>query len=1190
MPVTPLPRPFGAKEILRYTRIRQPSIIDIGRRAAQSPALRAQQTKKPAERLSWARDFLKSDAAVRDGTKLRYAYFDHLTIAEMPDGQLPSRAVIRDPASFPGAAVESDARYRADVENCLASLLAFKTVGDEAGAARAARLLAFVELFPRLPQAVGPRDYPSAVLSKVEVRKVAAATTPDSTVAAAKATAQAATELSALMKGLEAFRSARDKILTARRTALDERYRAIMTAPPAPAGKAKATAKAASGRKAAGRKSAGRAEAKRPGAGAESLARLKRRREELLTLKEEYREVADGPELAAMLAMPPATLVAMGAPAGLAGLQRTLKAQLEAQGLEAETFEDARRQIVGRADALGAPMTTALAEVEAAPSGCYRESPQMDFGDTVRLLGHADLVRVDETFVKYTVGEISYVENILPGEVKKRKVKTTKYFEEVNETTTEKTTDSSTESSTTTKQDLASQVSSEISTRMNTEMSAQASGSGGGTIGVVDFQGAGSASANVGIGVDTSFSSQDSSNFSQEILSKAIEKTKASSIERRMTRTYSLFETLHSHEINNTSGEARNGIYCFLDKHVCLTETVYGKRLFVMASLPLPARNLLCDREQRLKLGLGELGQRPTFDVTVEQIQPATYKQLVARYKASNVSPPPPPLQTISRTYKTDNTNANPEKQGMDMKKAAELLAPFFEQYKRYLVTDNVRLPEGYEVWSATAAINHGRNGISVPAHLPLKLAGATLGTGVTMAGGLVSGIVGPALLMPLGMWQFEYGISPLLHYNTDSSNVSLCLGTETWHSPYFFFEPELLMEEIMSAFAAMVDDSPGFLEDVEAAATTLMQKLAEKAGAVPADVAAAIQDTVNDLVQKIKDVLSGASVIGSLRNGFRLPTFDDLAAKLVNADKLATTMKDFFSPFKDFIDAIIRLLREGISQALGDLFAFMSRITDSSQTWSFRSIGRIRGELPVTINAVAINPGITVNLVAVLARTEEALDKWRLETFDALYQAYLQQLADYETRAMMANAAERVARPPAALRREEAVAIKELVLHALNNLHGAPGNKYDIEKINFLEHVLDWENMNFRLFNYGPAAREPDWDKRGIFAGVDDRRRNFLKAAWAQVLVPAQENPLLEEKLGRYFENGSLDFEGGFGIDELTALYQELVNDRARIAERPEPRPLGHEVLPTEFIVLATPELEAELPANPDPCLPPNS
>ncbi len=1182
MPVTPLPTPFGAKEILRYTRIRQPSIIDVARRAAQSPTLRAQQAKKPAERLSWARDFLKSDAAVRDGAALRYGYFDHLTIPTVPDDRLPSRDVVRDPKSFPGAAATKDARYRADIENSLASLLAFKTVGDEVGAARAARLLAFVELFPQLPQAAAPRDYPKAVLSKVEVRKAVAVAPSDRTAAAAEAAAQAATEIGALMKDLDAFRSARDKNLTARRAKLDERYRAITTAP---AAKSRARA---SGAKAAGRKSSRRAAAAR--AGVESLARLQRRREDLLALKEEYRAVTDGPELATMLAMPPAALAEMGAPVGLAALQRRLKTRLEAQGLEAETFEDAYRQIVGRADALGAPTMAVLVRGEPAPSSCYLESPQMDFGDTVRLLGHADLVRVDETFVKYTVGEISYVENILPGEVKKRKVKTTKYFEEVNETTTEKTTDSSTESSTTTKQDLASQVSSEISTRMNTEMSAQASGSGGGTIGVVDFQGAGSASANMGIGVDTSFSSQDSSSFSQEILSRAIEKTKASSIERRMTRTYSLFETLHSHEINNASDKARNGIYCFLDKHVCLTETVYGKRLFVMASLPLPARNLLCDREQRLKLGLGELGQRPTFDVTVDQIQPATYKQLVARYKASNVSPPPPPLQTISRTYKTDNTNANPEKQGMDMKKAAELLAPFFEQYKRYLVTDNVRLPDGYELWSATATINHGRNGISVPAHLPLKLAGATLGTGVTMAGGLVSGIVGPALLMPLGMWQFEYGISPLLHYNTDSSNVSLCLGTETWHSPYFFFEPELLMEEIMGAFAAMVDSSPGFLEDVEAAATTLMVKLGEKAGAVPADVAAAIQDTVNDLVQKIKDVLSGASILGSLRNGFRLPTFDDLAAKLVNAEKLATTMKDFFSPFKDFIDAIIRLLREGISKALGDLFAFMSRITDSSQTWSFRSIGRIRGELPVTINAVAINPGITVNLVAVLARTEEALDKWRLETFDALYQAYLQQLADYETRAMMANATERVARPPAILRREEAMAIKELVLHALNNLHGAPGNKYDIEKINFLENVLDWENMNFRLFNYGPAAREPEWDKRGVFAGVDDRRRNFLKAAWAQVLVPAQENSLLEGKLGLYFENGSLDFEGGFGIDELTALYQELVNDRARIAERPDPQPLGHEVLPTEFIVLATPDLEAELPANPDPCLPPHS
>jgi hypothetical protein len=129
MPVTPLPTPFGAKEILRYTRIRQPSIIDVARRAAQSPTLRAQQAKKPAERLSWARDFLKSDVAVRDGAALRYGYFDHLTIATVPDDRLPSRDVVRDPKSFPGAAATKDARYRADIENCLTSTLLNTALG-----------------------------------------------------------------------------------------------------------------------------------------------------------------------------------------------------------------------------------------------------------------------------------------------------------------------------------------------------------------------------------------------------------------------------------------------------------------------------------------------------------------------------------------------------------------------------------------------------------------------------------------------------------------------------------------------------------------------------------------------------------------------------------------------------------------------------------------------------------------------------------------------------------------------------------------------------------------------------------------------------------------------------------------------------------------------------------------------------
>ncbi|MCL4537972.1 MAG: hypothetical protein M1610_10335 [Nitrospirae bacterium] len=231
------------------------------------------------------------------------------------------------------------------------------------------------------------------------------------------------------------------------------------------------------------------------------------------------------------------------------------------------------------------------------------------------------------------------------------------------------------------------------------------------------------------MGVDTSLSTSNSSNFSQEIINKAIEKTKKTTIEKRLSRAYSLYETTDLHEINNTAGgKSLNGIYCFLDKHICITETLYGVRLFLLANVSLPGRNLLCEKTQKIKLSLNELGAKPVFDISPNDINPGNYKELAGRFKAANVQPPPSPVLTIGKTYKTDSTNVNVEQQEFNIEKIAATLTPFFQEYKRFLINDNIKLPDGYEVREVHATVNHGSNGISIPAHLPLKLAGAALG------------------------------------------------------------------------------------------------------------------------------------------------------------------------------------------------------------------------------------------------------------------------------------------------------------------------------------------------------------------------------------------------------------------------------------------------------------------------------
>ena len=241
---------------------------------------------------------------------------------------------------------------------------------------------------------------------------------------------------------------------------------------------------------------------------------------------------------------------------------------------------------------------------------------------------------------------------------------------------------------------------------------------------MVDLQGGALVSAGAGIGLDTSLSSASSSDFAQEIVTRAVERVRSSTVDRRLSRSLSKYETSNLHEINNVNGESMNGVYCFLDKHVRIREKPYGHRIFLLANVLMPGKNLLCESVSRKRIDLHESAPRPDFDITPNDIHPGNYKELVGRFRAQNVEPPPSPTLTIGRTYKTDTTSKS-QPDEFKGQKIADLLVPLFQRYGRYLITDDVKIPDGYMVRDVYVTVNHGSNGISFPAHLPLSLAGA---------------------------------------------------------------------------------------------------------------------------------------------------------------------------------------------------------------------------------------------------------------------------------------------------------------------------------------------------------------------------------------------------------------------------------------------------------------------------------
>lgn len=1151
-----------ARELMRYVKVRAVPVIDLQARVAQSRVLSAIAAKPKKDRTSWARGFLASKDVALTFEQLRFPYRKLLTLKNTDISHLPSsRSLAADVEDF-GKSMRSDPAYASDLERCLSTVYALVLLDRPEEARQASQLLAFVDAAPETPGRHDEQRLPALLTSRYEPVAARATKTAESK---KQDRASVGDGLKDQLSSLDLLWRARTKIVAKARSEAAASMAKVGSVPL----RSSAAGKSPKGRSAASQ--AASAAARRRAEQAD-LARLKR---EATAATAKYRELRNSADLAYMARVDAAELAArIGVPvAQVRNAQAAVTAMLAEKPWSGGKFCRAYEEAATSIDVLATP------KADPGDGSCFAENPNVSFGDSVRLLGVADLIRVDEALIEYVPGEISYIENILAGEVRTREVRDTKYFEQTTEVTTQSDKQRSSETSATTKQDLRSQVESELSTRLATEMNASAQGSGGGTIGVVDFEGAASFGASASLGVDTKSSSSTTSNFSQEIVSKAIEAVKTTTIERRLSRTYSLYETLNRHKIDNASGENpsnRKGVYCFLDKRVCISESVYGRRLFVTATLRAPGRNLLCARLREMALARGDAGARPEFNISVDHVTPGTYKELTAKFKAQNVEPPPAPLITLSRVYKMERPTPD-AKPGFDPKKIAEFMAPLFERYQHCLITDNVQIPEGYEVREATVTINHGCCGMSIPAHLPLTIPAAALGSTMTLS--LMAASTVTWVMAPLAGLQFLHAASPIVHYNTDSSHVTICLGNEAAESSYFFFAPDRLVREVFAVLTSFLDSAPNLLQVLQEASVTLMDALTENAEGLADGMATAIRTAVDDLLSLVQSAINTIGV--DFKNWtISLPTLDPITSNIVNKiNSLRTTAMGLFTPFQTFLNTVIGAIEAGIQSALADFFSELALMFEPSETITLAPSG-IRGELPVSINVAAINPGVTVNLVACLQRTPEAMDRWRLDTFEKLYQGYVQLVAEHDARQSL-GAATGLMRNPASLREEEMAAVKELVLHSMNNLHAANGATYTQDALHFFECALDWKNMVYRAYRYGPSLNEVDRDHDGVFQGADDRRRDFLSAAWAQVMLPVMPDPRLEGSVIKYFDDGSMDFEAGFTKDELAALYQDLVLGRDASSNAVTPVPVREAYIPTDLI-----ELRDDLPPRrPTPC-----
>jgi hypothetical protein len=265
-----------------------------------------------------------------------------------------------------------------------------------------------------------------------------------------------------------------------------------------------------------------------------------------------------------------------------------------------------------------------------------------------RILGIADLLVLEEELLRYQLGEIARIENVLRSEVRARRFKTTDTIEQTQTTETETTREK--------EQDLSSSERFELKTESQTVINNSASKEAGLTIHAsygpsVDA----TANYNTSSSTSTQQSTTAATSYAQEITNKAVDRVQTRTLTRRTVTTRNVIEDWNKHSFDNKDGTADIiGVYRYVDKIYRAQIVNYGKRLMLEFIVPEPAAfiryallNKPIDNVPQVKPDPPGycLADGKTFvPLQATDIDPTNYLGFASQYGAQDVTPPPPYL------------------------------------------------------------------------------------------------------------------------------------------------------------------------------------------------------------------------------------------------------------------------------------------------------------------------------------------------------------------------------------------------------------------------------------------------------------------------------------------------------------------------------------------------------------------
>jgi hypothetical protein len=267
-----------------------------------------------------------------------------------------------------------------------------------------------------------------------------------------------------------------------------------------------------------------------------------------------------------------------------------------------------------------------------------------------RVLGIADLMIVEQELLRYDLGEIAHIENVLKSEVRDRHFTT--------KTTTEQSTLTETETIEEKTKDLSSTDRFELQTESEKVINENTSTEAGITINASYGP---SVSATANFNYTHSNASQESSrastNFARETTSRATSKIQKRTLERQFFRTINIVEEFNKHSFDNKEG-AENiiGAYRFVDKIYLAQIINYGKRLMLEFVVPEPAAFLRYAKTKQPIDAVTQIKPEPPgycvnnifVPLQPKDLDESNYLFWVGKYNAEDVDSPPASMLIVA--------------------------------------------------------------------------------------------------------------------------------------------------------------------------------------------------------------------------------------------------------------------------------------------------------------------------------------------------------------------------------------------------------------------------------------------------------------------------------------------------------------------------------------------------------------